>query len=159
MIKLLLFLCFSTLVLSDLLCYDCNPSDGDDCKDPVNKNVKVTNCNNLQEDARGLRALYTPSTNIEGTSKDYSCITIYFESNNEETAKSGIYRDCVVREKNDTITSCDYIKTKPSLSGTAGTTKTCSSCTTDKCNTGGAASLIVSTAALIVGVAVCVLRF
>lgn len=74
---------------------------------------------------------------------------------NEEPDKSGIYRGCVVRQKNETITTCDHIKTQE----TAGTTKTCSSCTTDKCNTGGAASLIVSTAALIVGVAVCVLRF
>jgi hypothetical protein len=158
-IKLLLFLCFSKLVLSDLQCYDCGPPfDGDDCKDPVKKNVKVTHCNDQPADTRGFRGLYTPNANIEESSKDYSCITIYFESN-KETEKSGIYRGCVDRQKNETITTCDHIKTQPSLSGTAGTIKTCSSCTTDKCNTGGAASLIVSTAALIVGVAVCVLRF
>jgi hypothetical protein len=147
MIKLLLVLCFSTLVLSDLQCYDCGPSDGDDCKDPVKKNVKVTNCKDLTVDNRGLRALAlsAPTINIEEIDKDYSCITMYFESN-EEPDKSGIYRGCVVRQKNETITTCDHIKTQE----TAGTTKTCSSCTTDKCNTGGAASLIVSTAALIV---------
>jgi hypothetical protein len=76
-----------------LQCYDCDPSDGDDCKDPVKKNVKVTNCKDIPVDNRGLRALAlsAPTINIEEIDKDYSCITMYFEC-------ESVYSEIVLQE-------------------------------------------------------------
>ncbi|KAJ3640727.1 hypothetical protein Zmor_027271 [Zophobas morio] len=106
----LLFIVSLFAVQQALECYDCDPSEVQQCLDPYGSNVKTTLCD-VAEDTTS------------------ECFTMYYLPGDTSTELEGYYRGCISSPNSDDQLTCDYIAQL-----LEGNVVTCGVCSEDLCN-------------------------